>query len=301
MYVTFAWPTSQNYTFLGNPGVGKTSVARLFSEMLCDCGLRMNQNFVETKAQELKDGGSDEFRKTIQLAMGGVLFIDEAYDLDPVGDFKGKPIVNEILTLCENERDNISVVLAGYEDEFQKKFFAYNEGLKSRFKELIFDDFDENELGRIWTGMRNERLWEEEDGVCSVVVKRMVKVSGRKGFGNAREVRKRLEVATQTAMVRLGDKLSNETMRLEIEDVIGKDPRLESEKLLQVIGELENKIGWSRVKTTVGELMELCSTNYRRELLGKKPFDISLNRLFLGNPGTLHCSTKCESFSTHRC
>lgn len=261
-------------------------MARLFSEILCDCCLRSNHNFVEKKAQELKDGGSDEFRKTIQSAMGGVLFIDEAYDLDPIGDFKGKPIVNEILTLCENERDKISVVIAGYEDEFEKKFFAYNDGLKSRFKELMFDDFDENELGRIWTGMRKERLWEEDDGVCSVAVKRMVKMSGRKGFGNAREVRKRLEAATQTAMVRLGDRLSNETMRLEIEDVIGKDPRLESEKLLQVIDELERKIGWSRVKKTVGELMELCSINYQRELLGKKPFDLCLNRLFLGNPGT---------------
>jgi replication-associated recombination protein RarA len=299
MRATVTWHSSQNYTFLGNPGVGKTSVARLFSEMLCDCGLRSNQNFVEKKAQELKDGGSDEFRKTIQSAMGGVLFIDEAYDLDPVGDFKGKPIVNEILTLCENERDNISVVLAGYEDEFQKKFFAYNDGLKSRFKELMFDDFDENELGRIWTGMRKERHWEEDDGVCSVAVKRMVKMSDRKGFGNAREVRKRLEAATQTAMTRLGDRLSNETMRLEIEDVIGKDPRLESEKLLQVIDELESKIGWSRVKKTVGELLELCSTNYQRELLGKKPFDISLNRLFLGNPGTSP-SINTSSFSSHR-
>jgi AAA lid domain len=158
----------------------------------------------------------------------------------------------------------------------------------------MFDDFDKNELGRIWTGMRKEKLWEEDDGVCSVVVKRMVKMSGRKGFGNAREVRKRLEAATQTAMVRLDDRFEPETMRLEIEDVIGKDPLLESEKLVRVMDELEGKIGWSSVKKTVGELIELCSVNYQRELLGKKPFDLGLNRLFLGNPGTALGSINSE-------
>lgn len=60
-------------------------------------------------AQEAKDGGTDEFWKSVNKAMDGVLFIDEAYDLDPVGDFKGRPIINEMLTLCENERDKKSL------------------------------------------------------------------------------------------------------------------------------------------------------------------------------------------------
>jgi replication-associated recombination protein RarA len=166
---------------------------------------REKNNIVETTAQEVKDAGTDEFRKSVAEAMDGVLFIDEAYDLDPViGDFKGKPIVNELLTLCENKRDKISVILAGYEDDFEKIIFACNSGLKSRVKNVFFEDFDEQELAMIWKEMRLEKGWNEEDGVSTVVFKRMLKLTGRKGFGNAREVRNRLEAASQSAMSRLG-------------------------------------------------------------------------------------------------
>ena len=116
--------------------------------MLRDAGLRTSGAIKEITAQKAKDDGTDEFRKVVKSAMEGTIFIDEAYDLDPVGDLKGRPIVNELLTLCENERDKISVILAGYEDEFQKKFFAYNSGLKSRFREVVFEDFDEKELSK---------------------------------------------------------------------------------------------------------------------------------------------------------
>lgn len=278
-------------------GTGKTTVARLFASILCDSGVRANDGFVEITAQEAKDGGPDEFRKTIASAMGGVLFIDEAYDLDPVGDFKGKPIVNELLTLCENERDNISVILAGYEDDFEKKFFAYNEGLRSRFTNVSFDDFDEAELTTIWSHMRSKKKWAEEDGVCRVVVKRLCKSAGKKGFGNAREVRKRLETATQEAMARLGNSFSQDKMLLKISDVIGEDPRLSNEKLARVRKEIDEKIGWKRIKDQVEELLRICGVNYERELMGKPTLDVFLNRMFLGNPGT-GTSSFCLSHTT---
>jgi hypothetical protein len=254
--------------------------------MLCDSKIRKRFVIEEITAQEAKDGGTDEFRKKVANAMNGVLFIDEAYDLDPVSDFKGKPIVNELLTLCENERDSISVILAGYEDEFQKKFFEYNPGLKSRFKEVSFEDFDEVELSTIWTAMRVTKKWEEAAGVSVVVVNRMLKMSGRKGFGNAREVRRRLEAATQSAMVRLGDAFSQDTMQIEVVDVIGEDPRLSNAKLRRVLDEVGSKTGWVRVKRVVNELINVCGLNYQRELQGQPPLPIFLNRLFLGNPGT---------------
>ena len=262
-------------------------MARLFAAILCDSGVREKNDIIELTAQQAKDGGTDEFRKAIAKALNGVLFIDEAYDLDPIGDFKGKPIVNELLTLCENNRDKISVILAGYEDDFEKKFFAYNEGLKSRFRMCHFEDFDENELQTIWTDSRKRKGWEEEEGVCQVMVKRLIKRAGRKGFGNAREVRSCLEQATQSAMSRLGHNFSMETMTLKIEDVIGQDPRLSNEKLKSVMGEIQQKIGWGRVKKNIAELVKLCGVNYERELLGLPPLEIFLNRMFLGNPGKL--------------
>ena len=109
----------RNYCFLGNPGTGKTTVARLFAAILHDSELRSQNVFQECGAQKVKDDGIDEFRKLAQGAMDGVLFIDEAYDLDPVGDkVKGAPIVNELVTLTENERARLTCILAGYEDRW---------------------------------------------------------------------------------------------------------------------------------------------------------------------------------------
>jgi replication-associated recombination protein RarA len=267
-------------------GTGKTTVARLVAKILHDCNLRPKDTIVETTAQQVKDKGADEFRKSVASAIGGCLFIDEAYDLNPVGDLSGRPIVNELLTMAEDKRDDISFILAGYEDDFEKKFFAYNEGLKSRFKTMVFDDFDESELATIWSQLRDDKEWREEKDVCRVVVKRISKMAGRKGFGNAREVRRRLEEATQSAMSRLGSTFDETTMVLTIEDVIGQDPRLLNEKLKRVMLEIEEKIGWRRVKEQVKELLQLCGVNYRRELLGQPQLDVFLNRLFLGNPGT---------------
>lgn len=306
-----------NYIFAGNPGSGKTSgtcdhdsarsvplssghhspslllviyllyplVARLFAAILCDSGVREKNVIEELTAQSAKDGGTDEFKKSVSKAMDGVLFIDEAYDLDPKGDFKGRPIVNELLTLCEDHREQISVILAGYEDDFQKKFFSYNDGLQSRFRMCHFEDFDELELQTIWTDLRIKKGWDEEEGVCRVMVKRLMKRAGRKGFANAREVRTRLEEATQSAMTRLGHDFSMDKMKLEIKDVLGDDPRLSNEKLQRIIKEIQQKIGWGRVKKITTELVELCGVNYGRELLGKPPLNIFLNRLVIGNPG----------------
>lgn len=123
---------------------GKTTAARLFAEILFDAGLRKNNNFQECSGQGLKDAGIDDFKKKAASAMDGVLFMDEAYTLDPVGDkFKGAPIANEMLTLAENERDRLTFILAGYEDEMNDKLFAFNPGFKSRFIEVYFEDFDE--------------------------------------------------------------------------------------------------------------------------------------------------------------
>jgi replication-associated recombination protein RarA len=281
-----------NFCLLGNPGTGKTTCCRLLAQILCDCKIRTTGKCIELTAQRAKDEGMDEFRKSAKSAMGGVLFIDEAYDLDPVGDLKGKPIVNELLTMCEDDRDKISVILAGYEDEFQKKLYAYNDGLRSRFQEIQFEDFDEVELSTIWNDMRKSREWEEEAGLCGVVVKRLMKSQGKKGFGNARDVRKQLENATKAAFARIGKNISKETMVISIVDAIGEDPR-NNPKLRRILDKINKKIGWKRVKEAVAQLVELCGVNYQRELKGDPPHDIFLNRMMLGNPGT--GKTSCAS------
>ena len=274
-----------NYVFVGNPGTGKTTVARLFAKVLHDSGLRKKDNFEEISAQKAKDEGADEFRKKVAAAMDGVLFIDEAYDLDPVGDrYKGGPIANELITTSENERERLTIILAGYEDDMQKKLFDYNPGFKSRFTEVVFEDFDELELLAIWNSQREDRGWREADSrLANVVVRRLVKASGRKGFGNARDVRKKLEEGISRAMSR--PEFDPTDLVLEIEDVVGENP-MHNEKLKRVLDEIHSKIGWRSIKKTVAELVSLCGTNYERELNGQPPLPIFLNRMFLGNPGT---------------
>ena len=139
------------------------------------------------------------------------------------------------------------MILAGYEDDFNKKFYAYNPGLKSRFQEILFEDFDEDELHKIWHDMRENKMWAEEDRVCDVVIRRMSKLANRKGFGNARSVRKQLDLTVQAAMARLGDDFTEAEMILQIEDAIGEDP-LNNPKLNQLMEKVD--MSWNRDSRT---------------------------------------------------
>ncbi|XP_065661939.1 uncharacterized protein LOC136084823 isoform X2 [Hydra vulgaris] len=272
-----------NFCFLGNAGSGKTTVARLLAEILKDSGLRLSNTFVESSAQKLKDDGPDKFRSLAASAKNGVLFIDEAYDLDPKGDSQGKQIVSELLVISENDREHLSIILAGYEDDMNEKLFSYNEGIKSRFEIVHFEDFDESELKTIWNGEIEKRKFVCDDSVSTVVSKRLAKMSGKKGFGNARAVRKEVEKAIQVAMAR--ENFNPSKLIINIEDVVGESP-LENPKLKAILKEFDEKIGWKAVKKSVNQLIEICKNNFTLQLMGKKTLPIMLNRLFLGNPGT---------------
>eukprot|EP00727_Mastigamoeba_balamuthi_P005898 m51a1_g1928 hypothetical protein (3697) ;mRNA; f:880111-891708 len=272
-----------NFAFLGNPGTGKTTVARLLAEILRDSGMRKKSSFVECTSQKVKDDGSSEFRTLVASAMDGVLFIDEAHELDPRGDFKGKPIVAEILTSAENSRERLSIILAGYQDDMNSKLFAYNEGMKSRFEEVMFDDFSEPELREIWDGMLADKGWSADERASSIAVKRLAKASGRRGFGNARSVRKMFESATMSAMSR---KDWSGVMELCPRDIIGECPDESNPAIQGILREFDAKVGWKSVKKAVRQMIELAKKNYDRELEGLQPLPYFVNRLFLGNPGT---------------
>ncbi|ORY39360.1 hypothetical protein BCR33DRAFT_788369 [Rhizoclosmatium globosum] len=272
-----------NYSFYGNPGTGKTTVARLFAKILKDSGMRSSDTFIQTSARKLKDEGADKFMsETVPKATNGVLFIDEAYTLSPIDDPKGREIVNELLLVTEDMRDKISVIIAGYEDDLNDKFFAFNDGLKSRFQEIVFEDFDQPDLLSIWYKMVIDRGWTADDRIGPLVTKKLAKMTGRKGFGNARAVRAKFEEYTKRAFSR--ESYDGEPL-LILEDVIGESP-LQNQKLKNVLAEFEERIGWVQVKKTVNELVSVCEKNYERELNGLDASPVILNRLFLGNPGT---------------
>lgn len=180
---------SNHMIFVGNPGTGKTTVAQLFSEMLFSIGVAKSPR---TKMITAKDLYSYDTAKTLndyfQEALGGVLFIDEIYMLssDP---YRLAQVVSVLLELLEEKKDDITVILAGYEKQMDA-FLNENPGLKSRFPITArFNDFSENELCQIFSrycqkaGMRVDKRGAEK--FRNVIIDEM----NKDNFGNGRTVR----------------------------------------------------------------------------------------------------------------
>ena len=136
-------PSASNHmVFVGPPGTGKTSVARVIAKILCGLGIVKTSNVVEVSAKDLigkyLGDSEDKTREIVKRAYDGVLFIDEAYALiskannaSNTDDF-GKAVVDTLLTFIENDRDRLVVIIAGYEADIDR-LLASNEGMKSRF------------------------------------------------------------------------------------------------------------------------------------------------------------------------
>eukprot|EP00698_Gefionella_okellyi_P004376 TRINITY_DN14046_c0_g1_i1.p1 TRINITY_DN14046_c0_g1~~TRINITY_DN14046_c0_g1_i1.p1 ORF type:complete len:1528 (+),score=457.91 TRINITY_DN14046_c0_g1_i1:247-4584(+) len=193
-----------NFAFVGNPGTGKTEIAKLFAALLHATGARPAGKFAHTKAHELLEKPSDEFKKLIDDTMGGVIFVDEAYMLKPSSNAIGARIVTQILTSAEDDRDKISFILAGYKADIETELYGYNVGLASRFKTVTFEDYREDELKLIFDKMLHGEKWAAESALLSdVVAGKLGRMRGKKGFANARAVRQMLNAAINTAEQRL--------------------------------------------------------------------------------------------------
>lgn len=191
-----------HFLFYGNPGTGKTTVARLIGEMYYNMGLLSRGHTVEVNRQNLVGEyiGQTEshMKEVLEQAQGGVLFIDEAYTLihddDDTRDF-GKEVINALLTVITSPDCDMIVILAGYEDKM-KYMMQYNPGLASRFPiQLHFDDYNANELLEMAIGIIRDKNF-MISGAAVARLKRMCEaVAGEKrpDFGNGRWVHNLIE------------------------------------------------------------------------------------------------------------
>lgn len=301
---------AMNFLFLGNPGSGKTTVARIFGKILFELKLRTD-NFVETSGQKLLQEGSSKFAALLLSATPGILFIDEVYQLDPNGNSDGRAITNALMEAAENDRDKLTIIAAGYREDVVEKWCSFNPGIMSRFPfEIMFEDFNERELRNIFLNNLHAMHWQLERysindsksidltastiiptvDVAKVAATRLYKGANKRGFGNARAVRALVEKAQRAASKRqkqeqlTGQVLSsthNRTMTLI--DVIG--PPIDVSRS-PIVAELMGMTGLSDVKKAVMGLLQMSIENYQSELRGEAVLDISLHRMFLGNPGT---------------
>ena len=262
-------------------------------------GVLAGDEFVETSGSRLaNDGvaGAKKHIETITNAGGGAFFLDEAYQLALGHNYGGASILDFLLAEIENQVDKIVFIFAGYNKQMEK-FFEHNQGFSSRMPyRLQFADYNDKELLQMLT----QRIQKKYDGRMKVeggisglyvriAVRRLGRGRGREGFGNARALENILARISEQQADRLhrervaGDQPDD--FQFKKEDLIGPEP---SSAIMGSAAwkELQSLIGLKAVKDSMQGLLDRVHTNYRRELEEKEVVEVSLNRVFLGSPGT---------------
>lgn len=220
---------SYHMVFTGNPGTGKTTLARLMAQIYCALGILSNGNLVEVDRSGLVAGyigqTAVKTKEALKKAYGGVLFIDEAYSLanGNTNDF-GQEAIETILKEMEDKRDDLVVIVAGY-DEPMEKFIASNPGLKSRFKNFFhFEDYNGVQLFNIFQKFCEENEYRIEEAAAEVLRQyfQYLYDHRNKNFGNARDVRNFFEnvVTIQSKrVVNLSDPSNEDLQMIKFEDL----------------------------------------------------------------------------------
>lgn len=277
--------------FYGNPGTGKTEVAKLIGEILYENGVLPKKRYIEATRSDLVGAyvghTALKTKALIEKAMGGVLFIDEAYSLVVEGDSQdfGHEAVAELIKEMEDKKGKFCVILSGYKNKMQK-MLSTNPGFNSRIQfHIDFENYSRNELAEII------KLIIEKDGyiVEEAALNKMLDITDvlRKNpdFANARDARNIVQQCEMCQNIRTGDE-NNKTILVEDVNKYIIDAKLmlptgsaKSTEILSGEEELNSLIGLYNVKTAVKKIRAYAKKN-------KDSPSLNLHMAFTGKPGT---------------
>ena len=302
-----------HFVFTGNPGTGKTTVARILARILHGFGVLKTANMIEadrsTLVAEYSGQTAPKTRKVIDEATDGVLFIDEAYTLAPESaegrDSFGQEAIDTLLKKMEDLRDRLVVIVAGYPDEMNQ-FLESNPGLKSRFSRYInFPDYQASELCQIYERMCQEHhdiMTPDAQGNLEILFDRAYSLRDE-NFGNGRFVRNAYEQTRANQSNRLADAEAPSKEELQtIEaidlpfglvdgldgpvDLTGDRSQDNSDALEAALADLDKLIGLDSVKSEISRIGNFLKVRHQRLALGMSTPDPTLHFVFTGNPGT---------------
>ena len=289
----------KHYVFTGNPGTGKTTVARIMADVFRTLGILSRGQLVEADRSKLVAGYSGQTAiKTNQLidsAMGGVLFIDEAYTLKSNDqDSFGAEAIDTLLKRLEDDRGKFICIVAGYTDQMHD-FIDTNPGLKSRFTQTIhFEDYTPDELTEIFINLAKGKNFTVDEETRGAVHRQFEQLYLRrdKNFGNAREARRIFDQTVERQSQRLVEQVNDPNLHQEdMYRIITADlPMTQSEQarpLDEVLNELDDFIGMRSVKNMIRRLAVQSMFMKQRAAMGAgKVQQMSMNFILTGNPGT---------------
>nr|WP_281165168.1 AAA family ATPase [Liquorilactobacillus sicerae] len=286
---------SLHSVFMGNPGTGKTTVARLMGQVLFENGVFSGDKFIykEVSETDLVSNyvGETALKTTnvLESARGGLLFIDEAYTLNKKDSATnwGQEAIDTILKYMEDHRDEIMIVFAGYTKEMEE-FLRTNPGLESRVpNKLIFDDYTADEIITIGEQILAQEQYTLEDQ--AYYEKKVTQAyNSSMDQSNARWIRNFNEQLMKNLALRVVDEGSDDIItikNIDIDRLLNKD-KFSDDADIDPLAELNNLIGIHQVKDQVARFVDQALVNKLREDQGLKNTSFTLHSLFMGNPGT---------------
>ena len=289
---------NMHMVFQGSPGTGKTMMARLIANMLYKIGVIRTNRFVECSSKDLIGkyvGHTDkQVHEKVTEALGGVLFIDEAYALMPQGERSagfGEEAIAELIKCMEDFKDDLVVILAGYEKEMQALIDS-NPGIASRVAYTFqFDDYSIDELMQIFDLKAKAAGLSVEDEARESLRQLCMYFSRFKSFGNGRFVDEVLQRSIISHAVRVGSATANTSddyfvladadipTRRDMFDTVEVPPASAADMMAPLVG-------LDTVKESVVALEKTVAYRERALRAGINVPDVNLNMIFRGNPGT---------------